>query len=104
MVPAAPRYDVRLVRALRLLDDPKQPIAETCRRLGQVASRLGLPRPSYVHVRRLVHAERARRRAVRALVDALIERMVFVRVGGAARRRLDAARLPRWAFYAPLRR
>lgn len=60
MIHAAPRYDPRLVQALRWLDDRSVPIAETCRRIGVVAETLGVPRPSYVHLRRLVQAERAR--------------------------------------------
>ena len=63
MVPAAPRYDRRIVAAISLLDDRSQPIAETCRRVGRVASESGLSRPSYVHVRRLLLAERRRQDA-----------------------------------------
>ena len=78
VVPAAPRYDVRVLDALRALDDRAQPIAETCRRVATVAEALGLPRPSYVHMRRIVHAQREeddaareRRAAVRrVLLDA----------------------------------
>jgi hypothetical protein len=72
VVAAAPRYDPRLRRALAALDDRTIPIAETCRRLGAVAEALGVPRPSYVHVRRLVHAERRRRAAARFVVDAVL--------------------------------
>ena len=50
----APRYDKRLVAALVDLDDRTVPIAETCRRLGDIAVTMGVPRPSCVHVRRLV--------------------------------------------------
>ncbi len=57
---AAPRYDGRLVAALRRLDDRRVSIAETCRRVGALAEELGVPRPSYVHLRRLVVAERER--------------------------------------------
>jgi hypothetical protein len=63
MVPSAPRYDSRIVDAVRAFDDPRGSIAEVCRRVGEEATRLGLPRPSYVHIRRIVHAERERRRA-----------------------------------------
>ena len=86
MVTIAPRYHPRLIRALRSLDDRRQPIAEICRRAGDVADRLGVTRPSYVHVRRLVLAERARRDAARALVDAWMARLPRARrrVPGAA--------------------
>ena len=69
MAAFAPRYDRRIVEAIRRLDDADEPIAETCRRVGELAWQLGLPRPSYVHLRRLVRAERKRRAEVRAIVD-----------------------------------
>ncbi|NUT54557.1 MAG: hypothetical protein HOQ03_01060 [Thermoleophilia bacterium] len=43
------------------LDDKDVPMAETWRRVGRAAERLGLSRPSYQHVRRLVRIERRRR-------------------------------------------
>ncbi len=67
MVPAAPRYDRRLVRAIRRLDDETLPVAEVCRRVGAFAERCGIPRPSYVHVRRIVQSERLRRRELRSI-------------------------------------
>jgi hypothetical protein len=61
---------------VRELDDPTQPIAETCRRVGDTAWGAGLVRPSYPHLRRLVRAERrrrateqARREAARAVLE-----------------------------------
>jgi len=69
----APRYDSRIVEAIAALDDSRRPIAETCRRVGVVAARLGLPKPSYVHVRRFVVLERARREAERLRREALRE-------------------------------
>jgi hypothetical protein len=55
-VPAfAPRISPRLLEAIVRLDDRSVPIAETCRRVGREAERLGLPRPSYQRVRVLVH-------------------------------------------------
>jgi hypothetical protein len=72
-VPAsAPRYDKRVFAAIRRLDDERQPVAETCRRVGEEAQALGLPRPSYVHVRRLVRAQREIRRARREIVSDLV--------------------------------
>jgi hypothetical protein len=62
MTASGPRIDSRLVAALERLDDPSQPIAETCQRLGQVARELRLVRPSYEQVRVLVHEARSRRR------------------------------------------
>ena len=57
----APRISQQLLDAVARLDDRKQPIAETCRRVGAEAERLGLPRPSYQRVRVLVHELRALR-------------------------------------------
>jgi hypothetical protein len=54
----APRLDPRLHRALVQLDDPSMPIAETYRRLAGRARQLHLFRPSYEHVRRLIHIVR----------------------------------------------
>jgi hypothetical protein len=50
------------------LDDPNQPIAETCRRVGARAESLGLPRPSYVHLRRYIVDDRARRGTIRQIL------------------------------------
>jgi hypothetical protein len=76
VVPLAPRYDDRIQQAIRALDDTAHPIAETCREVGVVAATFGLPKPSYVDVRRLVLAERERvvtdrmrREAMRALLE-----------------------------------
>jgi len=67
MPASAPRYDRRLVRAIRRLDDGSLPIAEVWRRVGEVAGRLGVPRPSYVHVRRIVVSERERAAQLREI-------------------------------------
>jgi hypothetical protein len=69
----APRLSPKLLEAIVRYDDRKVPIAETYRRVGREAERLGLPRPSYQRVRVLVHsARRARLRPTTAslLVDA----------------------------------
>ena len=62
MTPAAPQIDSRLVATAERLDDPRVPIAETHRRVGRVASALGLVRPSYEQTRRIIHEARARGR------------------------------------------
>ena len=77
MVELAPRYDPRILEAVRALDDRHQPMAETVRRVGRVAAELGLPKPSYVHLRRYIlelrfeqEVERARRQEiVKILLD-----------------------------------
>ncbi len=61
----APRLHPALHEALVALDDPDVPIAETYRRLAAFARGRRLFRPSYEHVRRLIHAIR-RIRAARA--------------------------------------
>ena len=56
---AAPRYSPLIVDWVRELDDSNESIAETCRRVGDRAEALALPRPSYSHLRRIVRRERA---------------------------------------------
>jgi hypothetical protein len=58
MVVAAARIDSRLIAAIKRIDSRKHPIAETNRRVGAIADRLGLPRPSYEQTRVHVHALR----------------------------------------------
>jgi hypothetical protein len=58
----APRISPKLIEAIVRFDDRTRPIAETSRRVGREAERLGLPRPSYERVRELVHAMRRIRR------------------------------------------
>ena len=48
--------------ALERLDNPGRAIAETHRRLGPIADRLGIPRPSYEQTRVVVHLLRRRKR------------------------------------------
>jgi hypothetical protein len=60
MTSCAPRTDVRLIAAIERLDDPLVRIAETNRKVGLVAEALGLARPSYEQVRRIVHEARRR--------------------------------------------
>ena len=64
----APRYDDRLLDLIRRLDDRSVPMAEVVRRVGAAAERLGIARPSYAHVRRLLHVERAKRDAILEVV------------------------------------
>jgi hypothetical protein len=77
MVLCAPRVDLMLHAAIVVLDDGRIPLAELNRRVGHRAAELGLPRPSYSHVRRLALAERARtaetRRRRRARLEAAVD-------------------------------
>ena len=54
----APRIRRELLESLVRYDKPGRPIAETCRRVGEEAERLGFTRPSYQRVRELVHESR----------------------------------------------
>jgi hypothetical protein len=54
----APRISRRLIEAIVRFDDRSRPIAETYRRVGAEADRLGLTRPSYQRIRELVHEAR----------------------------------------------
>ena len=58
----APRISRRLVEAIVRFDDRSRPIADTYRRIGAEAERLGLTRPSYQRIRELVHEARSIRR------------------------------------------
>ena len=80
MPQSAPRYDKRLLRAIRRLDDESLPIAEVCRRVGDRAEKLGVPRPSYVHVRRIVQDERARRAELREIRNEVLGHLVVGRI------------------------
>jgi hypothetical protein len=80
MTSSAPRYPDALVDAIAELDDERLPIAEVSRRLGALAMELGVVRPSYVHLRRLVHASRERRRAIDELRDAVLADLAAGRV------------------------
>jgi len=75
MVPMAPRYDARILAAVRALDDRSEPMAEISRRVGVAAAGFGLHKPSYVHLRRLIQAhreeedaERRRREEIRRIL------------------------------------
>jgi hypothetical protein len=62
------------------MDDHRDPIAETCRKVGAEADRLGLTRPSYVHLRRIIRAERERRRELDALTGDIVALLASGRV------------------------
>jgi len=75
VVEIAPRYDRRIRETVRALDDRTESMAEISRRVGVAAAQLGLPKPSYVHLRRFIvayreeeDAERARREEIRRIL------------------------------------
>ena len=63
--------DPRLVDLVRLLDREGVPVAQTWRAVGEGAERLGLRRPGYGLLRKLVRLERRRRQLRAATVEAL---------------------------------
>jgi hypothetical protein len=67
-----PLVHAEFVLALRILDAVGMPYAEAWRLLRPVAARLGSPRPSYSTVRRIVIAERRRKRENAELLDLLL--------------------------------
>jgi hypothetical protein len=70
----APRLDRRLVERVQHADVERLSIADVWRLAGVEAGRLGLSRPGYHSILRLVLAERERRAARReAIVEALDE-------------------------------
>lgn len=87
MAASAPRYDERIRAAARTLDDGRQPIAEICRRVGRECDRLGLTRPSYVHLRRFIRAERERRKAAEAIRNELVAQVLAGRAPGISKAR-----------------
>lgn len=80
-----PPVDGEFILALRVLDAFGMPYAEAWRLLRPVAARLGIPRPSYSSIRRILIAERERklRRADeldRLLADLFAGRFPYVTV------------------------
>jgi hypothetical protein len=67
-----PPVHPEFVRALRILDAFGMPYADAWRLLVPVAVRLGIPRPSYSTVRRIVIADRARKRRNAEDLDQLL--------------------------------
>jgi hypothetical protein len=103
MVTMAPRIRPQLIEAIVRLDDRRRPIAETYRRIGLEADRLGLIRPSYQRIRVLVHEVRNMRPRL-SVTDVL--RLVTMQVRGVedGLRRLEllgAHGICDWAGIAP---
>ena len=71
----------RLRELVAALDENGAPAAATWRLVGETAAKVGLPRPSYPHVRRLVAAERRRRAAHQELREAIREAAATIAAG-----------------------
>lgn len=67
-----PPVHPEFVQALRVLDAIGLPYAEAWRMLRPVGARIGLPRPSYFTVRRIVIAERRRKRERAEALDRVL--------------------------------
>lgn len=90
MVQVAPRYDPQILLAVRTLDDRAESIAEISRRVGAAAAALGLPKPSYVHLRRLIVAHREEQDAERRRREEIRQIWADVYVDLNRGRRVDA--------------
>ena len=75
--------DPRISALVAALDEDGMPAAETCRRVGAAAEEIGLIRPSYQHVRRVVRVER-RRRELRAEARKVLTGAVSTSAAGLA--------------------
>jgi hypothetical protein len=73
--------DPRLAVLVGALDRGDVSAAETWRRVGEAAERLGLRRPSYQHVRRLVRVERRAREVRRESREVVADSLVAVAAG-----------------------
>jgi hypothetical protein len=92
---SAARLSPELVALIARLDDHSLPIAETARRVGAEAERLGLTRPSYERVRRLVHeSRRSRRRRGPTTAQVLLEVAVGARAPDALLDHVSGVGLP----------
>ena len=71
----------RLRELVAALDEDDVPAAATWRLVSETAANVGLPRPSYPHIRRLVADERRRRRAHQELRDVIKEAASTIAAG-----------------------
>jgi len=72
--------DRRLRKAATKLDDRNTPMAETWRKVGAKAVRLGVPRPSYQTIRLIVREHRRRQLEVRDLLQPVLSDLMQGRV------------------------
>jgi hypothetical protein len=79
-MPRAPVPHPDFVVALRLLARTNVPTADAWRLLEPTAARLGIPKPSYFTVRRVLRAERFRLRRRRERSDVILGELLAGRV------------------------
>jgi hypothetical protein len=70
---AGPRVESRFLDGVVRLDDRSVPIAETYRRVRDLAAQMGIPRPSYERVRQHLRASRNRQNERRKARDLVLE-------------------------------
>jgi hypothetical protein len=70
---AGPRVESRFLDEIVRLDDRSVPIAETYRRVRDLAEQMGIPRPSYERVRQHLRAARNRHDELRRTRDLVLE-------------------------------
>lgn len=80
VVATSPRMDRRLAEAAAALDDARQPVAETWRRVGLLAEDLSLARPGYETIRLIVREHRRRQVELRALLEPVVADLLQGRV------------------------
>jgi hypothetical protein len=96
MTVASPLLDRRLRSAARKLDRRDDSMAETWRKVGRMAWKLGLPRPSYETIRLIVREHRRRRAEVDRLLQRILGDLVQGRVSAwDVARAIEAANLMR---------
>jgi hypothetical protein len=77
---ASPRLDRRLLLAAKKVDRADESMAETWRKVGRIAWKLGLPRPSYETIRIVVREHRRRRAEVHELLQPVLADLIQGRV------------------------
>ena len=93
---ASPRLDRRLLQAARKVDRADQSMAETWRKVGRIAWKLDLPRPSYETIRIIVREHRRRRAEVHELLQPVLADLIQGRVSPwDVARAIEAANLMR---------
>jgi hypothetical protein len=96
MTATSPRLDPRLRRAASRLDDARQPVAETWRKVGLLAEELCVPRPGYDTIRLIVRSHRRRRSEIHELLEPVVADFLQGRVSAwDVERVIEAARLAR---------
>jgi hypothetical protein len=96
MAVSSPRLDPRLRKAAIEVDRRDESMAETWRKVGRIACKLGLHRPSYETIRIIVGRHRLRRARVHELLQPVLTDFLQGRVSAYdVARTIEAANLMR---------